>query len=447
MAEVGAQLQVWLGASVQYFEPTRKNAQLLAKQWMRFYTARTQSLARPQNIRPPEKDTRAKRAHQNDGNEELQHDETSATPQKDDAATCPRNKRPRRALANATSKEPKIQTSKATDAAESDLEDMDEHATELEQDEYWLGTWKREHGNPDPRAEKEAAIQLLASLLRPQPALPHGMEASDPAFDLPNWHCAFKDCEFEAESYAQLTNHILHQHVAALRKVTDLKLPPLPWEEAGMEAYRAAISCVCQESAPLAHPAIDRRCLRQFQAAKDGDNVGAAICFVCARRFPYIDAQQHGQGNRIQWRRLLNVKTDEFLNLSRVQVAEWLGYETYWRNYAAQHEPEAQAQLQGQLHDWQAMVKFSDGEPLRLICCPEDKLCAKRCPTDTVCSKCRAPICEFCWEAITKEKVLPAAALANDMLVFYAPQMIYKQEVTFHGTHLCQPLFYGDVLL
>ena len=44
MADVGAQLQVWLGASMPNFEPTRKNALLLAKQWMRFYIACTQEI-------------------------------------------------------------------------------------------------------------------------------------------------------------------------------------------------------------------------------------------------------------------------------------------------------------------------------------------------------------------------------------------------------------------
>ena len=458
MAEVGAQLQVWLGASVQYFEPTRKNAQLLAKQWMRFYTAYTHS------PKPPEKETRTKRPHQNGDNAHLLNDETPATPQKDAAASCPRNKRPRRTCANIRSKDPKMQRSRATDAAEAgdgsipsharpapkrrytkkapqDPEEMDENATALEQDEYWLGTWARQHGNPDPRAEKEEAIKCLASMLRPQPMLPHGMEASAPAFDLPNWHCAFKDCTFDAETYAELTDHLLHQHVAALRQVTDLKLPPVAWEQAGMEAYRTAISQVCQEGAPLAHAAIDRRCLRQFQEAKDGDGVGAAICFVCARRFPYVDTQQHPHGNMIQWRRLLNAKTHEFLNLSQAQAAEWFGYDAYTRNYAAQHEGEALEQLENELGEWQTILQFASGARLRLICCPEDKLCSKRCPPETTCPKCCAPICEFCWHGVTKEKAMPAAALANDMLVFYAPKMIYQQEVTFMELICASPCF------
>ena len=453
------------------FEPTRKNAQLLAKQWMRFYAVCSQSPERPHHVTELEKEIHKKGSRQSDdsGGPKSEDAETPITTQKQDAANGVANKRPL-----PTRSSPKLKVAKheapsqthdeAKDVAKpvgqnvqshawptpkrrysqkapQDLEESVENVKPLEQDEYWLATWRREHGNPDPRAEREAAIKRLSGLLRPLPALPHGMEASDPAFDLPNWHCAFKDCEFEAETYAELTNHILHQHITALRQVTDLKLPPLAWEEAGMEAYRAAISYVCQEGAPLAHPAIDRRCLRLFQEAKDGDSVGAAICFVCARRFPYVDAHLHEPRNKIRWRRLLNAKTGEFLNLPRAQVAEWFGYEAYWRNYAAQHEPEAQAQLQDELLDWQTTVYFADGESLRLICCAEDKLCSKRCPADTTCSKCRAPICEFCWDAIAKEKAQPAAALANDMLVFYAPRMIYQQEVTFMELICASPCF------
>ncbi len=469
MAEVGAQLQVWLGASLPYFEPTRKNAHLLAKQWMRYYNARAEPVTAPETEKRSEGRGNA---------------ETPATTPTQDATAGPTSKRrsppissPKQkaakhgaaldatspAAGRATNQTIPRTRDEAPDVAErvdategqrrpapkrryrkkapQDPEDFVENAAMLEQDEYWLTTWPREHGNPDPRAKKEAAIARLAALLRPQPALPHGMGASDPAFDLPNWHCAFKDCQFEAETYAELTDHILHQHVTALRLVTDLKLPPLAWEEAGMEAYRAAISCVCQDGAPLAHSAIDRRCLRQFQEAKDGDHVGAAICILCARRFPYVDTQVHPHGNRIQWRRLLNDKTDEFLNLPRAQVEEWFGYDAYCRNYASQHEPEAQAQLESELQDWQTTIRFSRGAPLRLICCPEDKVCSRRCPPETACPNCKAPVCQFCWQSVTKDKVLPAAALANDMLVFYAPKMIYQQEVTFMELICASPCF------
>ena len=144
--------------------------------------------------------------------------------------------------------------------------------------------------------------------------------------------------------------------------------------------------------------------------------IGAAICFVCGQRFPYVDTQEHTHGNRIQWRRLVHAKTDEFLNLPRAQAEEWFGYDAYWRKYAAQHEPDAQAQLEDELQEWQTTIQFIAGAPLRVICCPEDKVCRRRCPPDTSCPMCRAPVCQFCWNGVTKEKVLPATALANDML-------------------------------
>ena len=501
MAEVGAQLQVWLGASLVSFEPTRKNAHVLAKQWMRYYAECTPWNEHSQHATEPGKNNKEKSPHQRASHRDLAWEDVAAPtsnldPACEIAATPPATQEPNTATYHGSKQwQPMKRSSKQTTAkhkavvhmtapagssdrkrirlpsqdkakdsakpcdgnvegskrpapkrrytkkAPQDMEEVIEKVQPLEQDEYSLATWAHQHGNPDPRMEKETAIRRLAAMLRSQPMLPHGMEASDPAFDLPNWHCAFKDCEFEALTYADLTGHILHQHVAALRQVTDLKLPPLAWEEAGMEAYRAAITCVCQDAAPLAHSAIDRRCLRQFQAAKDGDNIGTAICFVCAQRFPYVDTQQHAHGNRIQWRRLVNAKTDEFLNLPRAQAEEWFGYDAYKRNYATQHEPDAQAQLEDELQEWQTTIQFTAGAPLRVICCPEDKVCRTRCPPDASCPMCRAPVCQFCWNGVTQEKVLPATALANDMLVFYAPKMIYQLEVTFMELICASPCF------
>lgn len=408
MADVGAQVQIWLGASLMAFEPTRKNAHVLAKQWMRYYAACTKLTACPRKVTEPEADNKemSPRQHTLSHRDPAGEDVAAATTMQEQmAADRARNKRLPPAKSSPKQKAAK-QTALAADAAQNqtmtqtyaeakkgfakrvdeklqghtrpapkrrytkkapqDMEDAVENGEPLERDEYALALWARAHGNPDPRADKEAAIRRLAELMRPQPTLPHGMETSDPAFDLPNWHCAFKDCPFEGETYADLIEHVLHQHATALRQVTDLNLPPLTWEEAGMDAYRAAISSACQDAAPLAHAAIDRRCLRQFQAAKDGDNIGAAICFVCAQRFPYVDTRQRTQGNRIQWRRLVNAKTDEFLNLPRAQVEEWFGYDAYWRNYAAQHEPEAQAQLEDELREWQTTIQFTTGPPFAL---------------------------------------------------------------------------------
>ena len=230
MAEVGTQLQVWLGAGSPSFEPTRKNAHLLAKQWMHYYAAYTQAHERPHNATEPETNTKKKSSHRDTSQRvpACEEVEMPATAQKQGAADRPVNKRPPSAKSSPKQKAAKHKAAgevtppaarvdkkqvlpqthdrdvaqrmnenleghrkpapkrRYTKKAPQDPEDFVEDAAVLEQDEYWLTTWAREHGNPDPRAEKEAAIERLAALLRPQPALPYGIDASGPAFDLPN---------------------------------------------------------------------------------------------------------------------------------------------------------------------------------------------------------------------------------------------------------------------
>ena len=422
LAEVGALLQTWLGASVPAFEPTRKNAHVLAKAWMRYHVACNQGP--PRTLRtPPTQESKG-----NEGRSCAKAPSKKATATAPgDGPTSPRQRSP-----------PKKRY--RTKAPQEASKPSDTERT-LEEDEYWLGTWKREHGNPDPRAITEAAIQEVADLLRPQPLWPTGFQATDPAVDLPTWHCAFRECSYETETFDALQEHILCKHVKALRKVTDLQQPPLAWEAAGMEAYRAALTAACQAQAPTAHAAVDRRCLRQFQAAKDDDAVGAAICFFCARRFPHVETGARRLQDHIMWRRLLGPDNGECLGATREQVNNWFGYDTYWERYGKQHGDEAQALLQDQLQEWQTTLHYDAVAPLRIICCPEDKVCSRRCAAAVTCPKCKAPVCDFCWVAVHNQKTMPATALANDMLMFFAPKMIYQMEVTFMELVCASPCF------
>lgn len=428
LAAVGALLQTLLGASVPALEPTRQSARILAKAWMRYYVACTQGPPRTLSDPPTE-----------DGNGQ---DGTNSAkiPSRTAAATAPGDAATTEAAGLHERQRSQPRKRYRTKAPQ---EEAQPSGTEqaLEEDEYWLGTWKREHGNPDPRAKKDAAIKDLANLLRPQPLWPMGVEATDPAVDLPTLHCAFQECSYETETFDALQEHILCKHVKALRKVTDLQQPPLAWEAAGMEAYRAALTAACQAGAPTAHSAVDRRCLRQFQTAKDDDAVGAAICFFCARRFPHVETGARRLQDHIMWRRLLGPGTGECVGATREQVDSWFGYDTYWERYGQQHGNEAQALLQEQLQEWQTTLHYEAAAPLRIICCPEDKLCSRRCAPAVTCPKCRAPVCDFCWKAVNNEKTMPATALANDMLMFFAPKMIYQMEVTFMELVCAGPCF------
>ena len=162
----------------------------------------------------------------------------------------------------------------------------------LEADEYILRGWEVRHGNPDPRARQDAALQSLGQRLRAKPMLPQWMhsDVADVAYDLPLVHCSFEGCLFEADAYDKLESHICEEHGAWLEDVAAGFPTTLPLRARSMEAYRAAVSWACQQRAPCVHRAIDRRALKEFRKAQQGAKVGIAICFVCARRFPYTNS-------------------------------------------------------------------------------------------------------------------------------------------------------------
>ena len=300
-------------------------------------------------------------------------------------------------------------------------------------DEYILRTWHATHGNPDPRAPGDMVLEALGKQFRKKPTLPHWMAIAtrDAAFDLPDYICSFEGCNFESDLAEAFEEHICQEHRRALEP-----LASKPATKAKMlEAYRAGLTWACQQDAPTAHIAIDRRCLRQYRDSQSGDKIGAGICLLCARRFPYADAM--GEGDCIQWKQLAG--KSHFLGLSLEETKRWLGLDTYWSTYAMQHGRTVRERLRTELQDWCADVEL-DGQNLSIICCPEDKFCAKRCPPGRICSACQAPVCMRCWDSL-RAKQASRLALANDMLVFYTPRLIYKEEVTFMELVCASPCF------
>jgi hypothetical protein len=157
-------------------------------------------------------------------------------------------------------------------------------------DIYFLRLWKPSQGNQDPRAVHDAAKHEAAALLSDKPTLPQRFSAAcDPgkAYDLPNFHCAFRDCTYECATEQELAEHISDQHAHALRAVSLNWLPQASARKATFQAYQEVLTWRCQQLAPIANCSLDRRCLRRLRTNLLGEQVGAAICFVCARRFPF----------------------------------------------------------------------------------------------------------------------------------------------------------------
>ena len=78
-------------------------------------------------------------------------------------------------------------------------------------------------------------------------------------------------------------------------------------------------------------------------------------------------------------------------------------------------------QVRHEFADWTVEVPFKDGA-LKLLCCPEDRQCPRTCENTTrVCHACEFPVCMECRGGIIPNANMPAAAITNDMMVFYLP--------------------------
>ena len=74
-------------------------------------------------------------------------------------------------------------------------------------------------------------------------------------------------------------------------------------------------------------------------------------------------------------------------------------------------------------------------EEVKMLCCPEDVACprfgtAGHSQTEC-CEECIAPVCNECAKSLDSEAPsLPPAALSNDMMIYYAPAVLYVKKVT-----------------
>mgnify|MGYP000518008479 FL=1 len=93
--------------------------------------------------------------------------------------------------------------------------------------------------------------------------------------------------------------------------------------------------------------------------------------------------------------------------------------------------------------EWKRRVVGRDDEA---FCCPEDVLRGAACQHDdeTVCSKCRIPICNECWGLAKSKQKIPKA-LANDNFIGYAHPFIGAENVTWLEATIAAPVFNGLV--
>ena len=296
-------------------------------------------------------------------------------------------------------------------------------------DIYLLRLWRPSQGNQDPRAAFDRARQDAAALLSDKPTLPERFWGADDllkAYDPPDFHCAFRACRYECATQQELAEHIANQHADALHSLSAHWSLQVPEPKATLQAYHEVLTWHSQQLAPIANCSVDRRCLRRLRLNLRGKQVGAAICFICARRYPFV----HDFPNQeIRWQRAFDQITGQFFGQSAEDLEKMLGFHTYHARYVATLPADTQMSLQPELGQWTCNMSCPS-YTIRVVACPEDKTCYRRCSMESVCTHCEVPICSSCWNYVSRQRSKPPAALSNDMILGHPPREIYTQECT-----------------
>ena len=300
---------------------------------------------------------------------------------------------------------------------------------EDETDVYVLRIWQPRHGNQDPRVLRDIATETALELITDTPTIPLKLSRTlceERAYDLPNLHCAFRGCAFTCSQVDALVQHVSTKHDEALRPLAS----PISASLSPAKIYSAYLHLLaerCRQMAPVANASIDRRCLRQFRASICQRPIGAALCFVCARRFPFFDEC----GNPlIIW---VAQQNPEHLVFGQTpeRLEKLLGWRTYEAKYVAPLSNATQSPLRAELENWKC--RYTDGAiEITLLACPEDKIChaRKSCCRAVMCPSCRVPLCRHCRNVLYRAGKLPPEALANNMFIGVPPRELYTQECT-----------------
>ena len=89
--------------------------------------------------------------------------------------------------------------------------------------------------------------------------------------------------------------------------------------------------------------------------------------------------------------------------------------QTFKEKYVDNETAFARKEMNEELEDWVCQVHFATAS-VKLVCCPEDKVCSKRCASELLCAHCWVPVCRSCKIDMVAHGKQPAAALSNDMM-------------------------------
>ena len=310
--------------------------------------------------------------------------------------------------------------------------DVAENPMQAVNDIFSLRIWPREDGNEDPRARRDLDIQQAAELLTESPTLPASTTtetARDRAYLLPPYHCAFRSCVFTCSQQSELEQHLVQTHQSLL---LPLSLHPhvthTSLRQALYETYLHLLQYRCQQLAPVANCSVDRRCLKQFRKSFTEGTLGAAVCFVCARRYPFMPACRN---TCITWVQARDPKTRLVLGQTSEKLEEILGWKTFEQRYILPLDESTQSSLRSEMDSWTCHFRSAEYDVM-LVACSEDKRCSavSPCRSNRMCALCEVPLCKACQDSLYGCQRKPAEALSNNMVLGHPPRDLYAQECT-----------------
>eukprot|EP00973_Karenia_brevis_P063576 8835022-Karenia_brevis.AAC.1 len=125
--------------------------------------------------------------------------------------------------------------------------------------------------SPDPRAARELLLMKAAEHIRKQPTLPADpmnfskpwalAKREDAAVELPQYHCAFKECSWVGQDDHDRYTHVMHKHLDVLNPIANSLSPGFPREIRLISAYNEVIAEAVRQGAPYSSYSIHRRCI------------------------------------------------------------------------------------------------------------------------------------------------------------------------------------------
>ncbi|CAE7244158.1 pfh1 [Symbiodinium natans] len=281
-----------------------------------------------------------------------------------------------------------------------------------------------------PRRLLEDAIRHLASEeLRDDPLIPPGKcrQDIDKGEAWPRVFCAFKGCNWTTSSGSEedLHRHVEETHYEKLKPAMEHMPKPKP-KDITRSIYNEAVATVCRRQAPPAGCSRDRSALTSFTHAMTKDRIEALICFSCA--CIHTRVEEINEANSIDWYPILEPLDSKEKTEARTRnLYKILSLQKYLDTYDTLVGDIKLSSLTD-FQDWQVDIPGHGAA----LCCPEDHRCTahpEHPNLRTLCEKCEVPLCKDCVQHLRKGR-LPPLSLCNDMWTGFAPERLYKENVT-----------------